>query len=155
MADVKPIPDGYPQVSPYLCVDGAARAIDFYREVFGATERIRMPGPEGKIGHCELQFGDSVIMLADEYPGFGAQSPLTIGGTSVTISVYNEDVDAVYEKALNAGATSVRPPQDEFYGDRAAQFDDPFGHRWSVATHIEDVSPEEMERRAAEAAGGG
>lgn len=154
MAKVKPIPDGYPQVSPYLCVDGAAEAIDFYTTVFDATERARMAAPEGKIGHAELKIGDSVLMLADEYPEMGIRSPKAIGGTPVTISVYVEDVDAVYDRALKAGAKSVRPVEDEFYGDRQGQFEDPFGHRWSVATHVEDVSPEEMSRRAAEAMGG-
>jgi PhnB protein len=154
MAKVKPIPDGYPQVSPYLCVDGAAEAIDFYTKVFDATERARMPAPEGKIGHAELKIGDSVLMLSDEYPEMGIRSPKAIGGTPVTISVYVEDVDAVYDRALKAGAKSLRPVEDEFYGDRQGQFEDPFGHRWSVATHVEDVSPEEMSRRAAEAMGG-
>jgi PhnB protein len=155
MADVKPIPEGYPQVTPYLIVDGAAAAIDLYREVFGATERSRLPGPDGRIGHAELQLGDSLIMLADEHPELGIRGPRTIGGTPVTISVYVEDVDAVFDRALKAGATALRPVRREFYGDRTGQFEDPFGHRWSVATHVEDVPSEEMARRAAEAAGQG
>jgi len=155
MPDVKAIPDGYPQVTPYLCVDGADAAIDFYRTVLGATERLRMPGPDGRIGHCELELGDSVIMLSDEHPEMGVAGPRTIGGTPVTISVYVEDVDAVYQRAVEAGATSLRPLENQFYGDRSAQFEDPFGHRWNIASHVEDVSPEEMDRRAAEAAAGG
>jgi PhnB protein len=151
MANVKPIPDGYPQVSPYLCVDGASAAIEFYQQVFGAKERARMPQPDGKIGHAELELGDSVVMLSDEYPEMSVRSPKTIGGTPVVMSVYVDDVDAVYQRALGAGATAVREVEDQFYGDRTGQFEDPFGHRWSVATHIEDVSPEEMGRRAAEA----
>ena len=153
MADVKPIPDGYPQVTPYLCVDGAAAAIEFYESVLGARERMRMPAPDGKLGHAELELGESLIMLADEFPEMGVQSPRTIGGTPVTISIYVEDVDAVFEAAVAAGATAVRPVEDQFYGDRTGQFEDPFGHRWSVATHVEDVPPDEMERRAAEAMG--
>jgi PhnB protein len=153
MADVKPIPDGYPQVTPYLCVDGAAAAIEFYTSVLGARERMRMPAPDGKLGHAELELGESLIMLADEFPEMGVQSPKTIGGTPVTISVYVEDVDAVFEAAVAAGATSVRAVEDAFYGDRTGQFEDPFGHRWSVATHVEDVPPDEMEKRAAEAMG--
>ena len=154
MASVKPIPDGYPQVTPYLCVDGAAAAIDFYSSVFGATERTRMPAPGGKIGHAELQIGDSVVMLADEFPEMNIRSPKAIGGTPVTLSVYVEDVDGVVERAVAEGATALRPVEDEFYGDRSGQFEDPFGHRWSVATHIEDVSEEEMAARASEAMGG-
>lgn len=154
MAKVKPIPDGYPRVTPYLCIDGASAAIDFYCKVFGATERMRMPAPDGKIGHAELQIGDSVIMLSDEYPEMGVRGPKSLGGTAVTISVYVDDVDDVFDRAVNAGAKALRPAKDEFYGDRSGQFEDPFGHRWSVATHIEDVSPEEMAKRAAEVMGG-
>jgi PhnB protein len=152
MADVKPVPDGYPRITPYLCVDGANAAIDFYIKVFGATERMRLPGDDGKIGHAELQLADSVIMLADEYPDMGILGPKSIGGTPVTISVYVDDVDATFKTALDAGATSRREPENQFYGDRAGQFEDPFGHRWSIATHVEDVPPQEMERRAAEMA---
>lgn len=152
---VKPIPDGYPQLSPYLCVDGAAAAIDFYSSVFGAKERTRMPAPNGRIGHAELQFGDSVVMLSDEIPEIGNRGPKSVGGTPVTLSVYVEDVDEVFVRALAAGATEVRPVQTEFYGDRMGLLEDPFGHRWSVASHVEDVAPDEMARRAAEAVGGG
>jgi len=153
MAKVKPIPEGYPQVTPYLYVEGASAAIEFYGKVFGATERMRMPGPDGTIGHAELQFGDSVVMLADEFPEMGVRSPKAFGGTPVTLSVYVEDADGVFDRAVKAGATALRPVEDQFYGDRAGQFEDPFGHRWSVATHVEDVPPEEMARRA-EAMGG-
>ena len=152
---VKPIPEGYPQVTPYLCVDRAADAIDFYSKVFGAKERMRMPAPEGKIGHAELQIGDSIIMLADEFPDMGALGPRSVGGTPVTISVYVEDVDAVYDRAVAGGAKPVRPVEDQFYGDRSGQFEDPFGHRWSVASHVEDVPPDEMQRRMQQMMGGG
>ena len=151
MAPVKPIPDGYPQVTPYLCVDGAEDAIAFYRTVFDADERLRMPAPGGKVGHAELQIGDSLVMLSDEFPDMGAQSPTSLGGSPVTMSVYVEDVDDVFSRAIGAGAKGLREPQDQFYGDRAGQFLDPFGHRWSVATHVEDVPADEMQRRAAEA----
>ncbi|MGH2767556.1 MAG: VOC family protein [Actinomycetota bacterium] len=154
MSKVKPIPDGYPEVSPYLCIDGAGAAIEFYRKVFGAAERMRMPAPGGKIGHAELQIGGSVIMLSDEYPEMGMRGPKSIGGTPVTMSLYVEDVDATFDLAVEAGAKALRPVEDQFYGDRSGQFEDPFGHRWSVATHIEDVPPEEMAMRAAEAMGG-
>ena len=153
MADVKPIPDGYPQVTPYLIIDGADAAIDFYTKVLGATERMRMPSPGGKIGHAELELGDSLIMLADEHPEMGIRGPKTVGGTPVTMHVYVEDVDSVFERALNAGATATREVKDQFYGDRSGQFEDPFGHRWSVASHVEDVSADEMTKRAAEAMG--
>jgi PhnB protein len=154
MGDVKPIPDDYPQVTPYLSVRDAKAAIEFYTEVFGAVERMRLPGPNDTIGHAEMQLGNSLIMLADEAPEIGVRAPTTIGGTPVVISVYVEDVDAVFERALQAGATSLRAVEDQFYGDRSGQFEDPFGHRWSVATRVEDVSPEEMQRRSAEAMGG-
>jgi PhnB protein len=155
MANVRPIPEGYPQVTPYLIVDDASAAIDFYSNVFGAKERVRMPAPEGKIGHAELQLGDSLIMLADEFPDMGNRGPRSVGGSPVTVSVYTEDVDDVHERALKAGAKELRPVENQFYGDRAGQFEDPFGHRWSVATHIEDVPADEMERRVAEMMGGG
>jgi PhnB protein len=153
MASVKPIPDGYPQVTPYLSVDGAAAAIDFYCKVFGATERMRMPSPDGRVGHAELELGNSLIMLADEYPEMGIRGPKSIGGSPVTISVYVDDVDSVFERALKEGAMATREVENQFYGDRAGQFEDPFGHKWSVATHVEDVPPDEMTKRAAEAAG--
>jgi PhnB protein len=153
-ADVKPIPDNYPQVVPYLCVDGASEAIEFYREVFGAVERMRMPEPDGTLGHAELDIGTAVIMLSDEYPDLGVRGPKTIGGTPVMMSLYVEDVDDVFTRAIGAGATVVRPVHDQFYGDRTGQFEDPFGHRWSVASHIEDVSEEQIAQRAAAMAGG-
>jgi PhnB protein len=146
---VKPIPDDYPQVMPYLCVDGASEAIDFYVKVLGAKERMRLDGPDGRVGHAEIQLGTGVISLSDEFPEMDSLGPKSVGGTPVTISVYVEDVDGVFAKAVAAGATATRPVSDQFYGDRSGQFVDPFGHRWSVATHIEDVSPEEMGRRAA------
>jgi PhnB protein len=152
MANVKPIPDGYPQVTPYLAVDDANAAIDFYTTVFGARERMRMDAPGGKVGHAELQFGDSLVMLADEFPEMGNRSPKSVGGTPVTISVYVDDVDAAFDRALRAGAKELRPLENQFYGDRTAQIEDPFGHRWSISTHIEDVPPDEMQRRAAEMA---
>jgi PhnB protein len=151
---VKPIPDGYPRVSPYLVVDGAAQAIDFYTQVLGASERMRMGGPDGKIGHAELQFGDSVVMLADEYPDMGYVGPKAIGGTPVTIGVYVEDVDKTFDAAVKAGAKALRPVEDQFYGDRSGQIEDPFGHRWSISTHVEDVPPDEMQKRAAAMGGG-
>ena len=152
MANVKPIPDGYARLTPYLCIDGAAEAIDFYGKVFGAKERMRMPAPGGKVGHAELQIGDSVVMLSDEYPEMDVRGPKSIGGTSTTLSLYVDDVDATFAKAISLGAQALRPVENQFYGDRSGQFEDPFGHRWSVMTHVEDVPPDEMERRAAEAA---
>jgi PhnB protein len=154
MATVKPIPDGYPQVIPYLSVDGANAAIDFYATVLGAKERMRMPAPDGKIGHAELEIGDSLIMLADVFPDTGAQAPKQLGGTPVSVMVYVTDVDAVFDRAMKAGATEERPVENQFYGDRAGQFVDPFGHKWFVASHIEDVPPDEMAQRAAAAMGG-
>jgi PhnB protein len=154
MAGAKPIPDGYPRVTPYLCVDGAAAAIDFYTKVLGAAEKVRMAAPGGKIGHAELALGDSIVMLADEHPDVGFLGPKSVGGTPVTISVYVENVDEVFERAVAEGASAERPIEDQFYGDRTGQFQDPFGHRWHVATHVEDVPPEEMEKRAAAAMAG-
>jgi len=151
---VQPIPEGYPRVIPSLAVDGAAKAIDFYCEVFGATERMRMGGPDGKIGHAELTLGDSLIFLADEFPDMGFVGPAQIGGTPVTVSVYVDDVDAAFDRAVKGGAKVLRPVENQFYGDRTGQFEDPFGHRWSVATHVEDVPPDEMAERAAKAMGG-
>jgi PhnB protein len=148
---VKPIPDGYPRVTPYLAIDGAAKAIDFYKDVLGATERMRMPGPDGTIGHAELQVGDSVIMLADEYAEIGHLSPKKLGGSPVTICVYVEKVDDVFAKALKAGAKETQPVEDKFYGDRSGAFEDPFGHKWNVMSHVEDDSPDEMEKRSEKA----
>jgi PhnB protein len=150
---VNPIPDGYPRVMPYLIVDGAAAAIDFYTSVLGATERMRMDGPDGTIGHAELNLGDSVIMLADESPMVDARGPRTIGGTPVFLHVYVDDVDGVFNRAVEAGARALRPVEDKFYGDRGGEIEDPFGHRWSLATHVEDVPEDEMARRAAEMMG--
>ena len=154
MANVKPIPEGYPEITPYLAVDGANEAIDFYTTVFGARERMRMQGPGGKVGHAELEIGNSLIMLADEFPDMGNRGPKTIGGTPVTISIYVEDVDDVFDRAVAEGATEIRPVENQFYGDRSGQLEDPFGHRWSVATHVEDVPSDEMEKRAAAAMSG-
>ncbi|MBV8996828.1 MAG: VOC family protein [Pseudonocardiales bacterium] len=150
---VDPIPVGYPRVIPYLAVDGAADAIAFYVSVLGARERMRMPGPNGRIGHAELEIGDSVVMLADASPQ-GGPSPREIGGSPVTVMVYVPDVDAAYAAAIEAGAQSLIEPKNQFYGDRAAAFTDPFGHRWHIASHVEDVSPEEMDRRMKQAMGG-
>jgi len=152
---VKPIPEGYPRVTPYLIVDGASAAIDFYTSVLGATERMRMAGPNGKVGHAELEIGDSVIMIADEDPEMNAHGPRSVGGTPVSLHVYVEDADRVFERAIEAGAKALRPVEDKFYGDRSGSFEDPFGHQWHVATHVEDVPPEEMSKRAAEAAAAG
>ena len=154
MAAVQPIPEGYPQVIPYLSIDGAADAITFYTKVFGARERVRMDAPGGKIGHAELEIGDSLVMLADTFPE-GGKSPKTIGGTPVSVMVYVKDVDDCYQRALDNGATATRKVEDQFYGDRSGGFEDPFGHLWHVATHVEDVPPEEMAKRAEAAMGGG
>ena len=150
MAKVKPIPDNYPRVSAYLSIDGAAKAIDFYVKVFGAKERMRMASPGGKIGHAEIEIGKSVIMLADEHPEMNFRSPKAIGGTPVMMSVYVPDVDQVFKLAVESGAKPLREVEDQFYGDRQGMFEDPFGHCWSVASHVKDVSPEEMERAASE-----
>ena len=147
---VHPIPEGYPRVTPYLIVDDAAAAIDFYVSVLDAKEQMRMPTPDGSIAHAELSIGDSMIMLADESPDMGASGPKTVGGSPVSLMVYVEDVDATFAKALAAGATEAQPLEDKFYGDRSGTFDDPWGHHWHIASHVEDVSAEEMERRAAE-----
>ena len=152
---VNPIPEGYRRVTPYLIVDGAAAAIDFYTSVFGATERMRMDAPGGRVGHAELELGDSVVMLADEHPEMNALAPGSVGGTPVSLHMYVEDVDSVFERAVEAGAKSLRPVEDQFYGDRPGSLEDPFGHHWSVASHVEDVSADEMSKRMAEAAPGG
>jgi len=149
----KPIPEGYHSVTPYLSVKGASRALDFYKSAFGAVELMRFPGPDGKIGHAEIQIGDSKIMLADENPGMGFIGPQTLGGTSFGLDLYVGDVDAVGAQAVKAGAKIVRAIQNQFYGDRSGTFEDPFGHRWTIATHVEDVPPDEMERRAKAAMG--
>ena len=144
---VKPIPEGFNAVTPYLIVKGAADAIEFYKKIFGATERMRMPAPDGKIGHAEIQIGDSIIMLADESPEADARSPRTVGGSPVSLLLYVENVDRTVDRAVAAGAKILRPVEDKFYGDRMGGIEDPFGHLWYVGTHIEDVSPEEMKRR--------
>ena len=145
----KPIPDGYNSVTPYLIVDDAERAIQFYAEAFGAEEKFRLPMGE-KIGHAEIKIGDSFVMLADEFPDMGHLGPNTRGGPTSSILLYVEDVDSAFKQALNAGAKEQRPVQDQFWGDRMGTLVDPFGHQWSLATHVEEVSPEEMQRRMAE-----
>jgi PhnB protein len=149
IVSVKAKPDGYHSITPYLVVKGASAAIDFYKKAFGAQEHFRLGGPDGKIGHAELKIGDSVVMLADEAPQMGALAPPTIGGSPVRILLYVDNVDEVVPRAVAAGAKIVRPVADQFYGDRAGGIEDPFGHHWHVATHKEDVSPDEMTRRAA------
>ena len=144
----KPIPDGYRTATPYLILKGAAEAIEFYKRAFGATEMLRMADPNGRVGHAEIRIGDSVIMLADEHPEMGHRGPRSLGGSSVSIMLYLPDVDAVFERALKAGARAQRPVQNQFYGDRSGTLEDPFGHVWTIATHVEDVPPEEMKRRA-------
>ena len=146
---VKPIPDGYHSVTPYLIVDDAARAIEFYKKAFGAVELMRMPAPGGKIGHAEIRVGDSPIMLADESPEMGHRSARTLGGSPISLMVYVEDVDARVAQAVAAGGKLVRPVANQFYGDRSGGVDDPFGYHWYLATHVEDVPPEEMKKRMA------
>ena len=145
---VKPIPDGYPAVTPYLIVAGAARAIDFYKHAFGATETMRLDGPHG-VAHAEIRIGGSVVMLADESPGMGYKGPRSYGGTSVSLMLYVDAVDATFQRALDAGATQQRAVQEQFYGDRSGTLEDPFGHVWTLATHVEDVAPDEIDRRLA------
>ena len=151
---VKPIPDGYHTMTPYLTVKGADRALDFYKKAFGAKEIMRMPAGD-KIAHAEMKIGDSMIMLADENAQMDVRGPRAIGGTPVSLHVYVEDSDAVFERAVQAGARALRAVEDRFYGDRSGQFEDPFGHRWDVSTHVEDVPPEEMSKRAAAAMAAG
>jgi PhnB protein len=146
---VKPIPDQYRAATPYLCVSDGAQAMEFYQRAFGAKEVMRMAMPNGKLGHAEVKIGDAPIMLADESPEMNFRSPKSIGGTPVNIVVYVKDVDALVQQAESAGAKVVRPPANQFYGDRMATLEDPFGHSWSFATHIEDVPPDEMQKRAA------
>ena len=146
---VKPIPDGYHTATPYLIIEGAADAIEFYKQAFGAVELFRMPGPDGKIGHAEIKIGDSPIMLADAYPDMGYKGPKSLGGSPVSLMIYVEDVDTVFKRAVDAGATVKEVVSDKFYGDRMGTLIDPFGHVWHVATHKEDVSVAEMEKRAA------
>ena len=146
---VKPIPEGYHTITPYLSIKGASDAIEFYKKAFGAKEVMRMGEPDGRIGHAELQIGDSKIMLADEHPEMDFRSPRAIGGTPVLLHLYVEDVDNVVGRAVAAGAKVVRPVQDQFYGDRSGSVADPYGHVWHVATHTEDLSPDEIRKRAA------
>ena len=147
---VRYIPDGYHTVTPYLIINDAARALDFYRQAFGAVEVMRFSDPSGKIGHAEIKIGNSHVMLADEYADMGYKSPTAYGGSPVSIVLYVEDVDAVFKRAIEAGAESKQAVKDQFYGDRSGTLEDPFGHVWTVATHKEDVSMEEMHRRAKE-----
>lgn len=149
----KPVPEGYHTISPYLSVDGAADAIEFYKRAFGAEERGRMQSPDGKIAHAELRIGDSVLMLSDPFPQFVTKAPTELGGTTGSIFLYVEDVDAVVQQAVDAGATLEVEVVDQFWGDRFGAVSDPFGHVWSIATHVEDVPAEEMEKRAQAAMG--
>lgn len=141
------MPRDYHNITPYLMVRGAEKAIDFYQRVFGATERMRMPGPNGRVMHAEIQVGDSVVMLADEMPEMDCKGPQSIGGSPVAILAYVKDVDAAFSRAMAAGSRQLRPVQNQFYGDRAGTLVDPFGHIWTIATHVEDVSAEELQRR--------
>jgi PhnB protein len=147
MSKVNPIPEGYHSVTPYLCLSDASAALDFYQKAFGATELFRFNGPDGKIAHAEMKIGNSILMLSGEYPEMGFRSPLTLGGSPIGLMIYVEDVDTFAEKALAAGATLDKPIENKFYGDRSGTLKDPFGYSWHVSTHVEDVSPEELEKR--------
>jgi PhnB protein len=148
----KAIPDGYRTVTPYLTVKGAAQAIEFYKRAFGARESERMTGPDGKsVMHAEIQIGDSLVMLSDEFPQMGSRSPQTLGGTTAAIFLYVPDVDAAFQQAVDAGAKAIMPPADMFWGDRFGKLVDPFGHEWAMATHKEDLAPEEIRKRGAAA----
>ena len=144
---VKPIPDGYRAVTPYLIVDGGAKAIDFYKRAFGATELLRMAHPKHGVAHAEIKIGDSIIMLADENPNAGYVGPRSLGGSTVSIVLHVADVDATFERAVQAGARAQRPVANQFYGDRSGMLEDPFGHFWTISTHVEDIDPEELKRR--------
>ena len=148
---VKPIPEGYRTVTPYLAVDDAAEAIEYYKKAFGAKERVRMETPDEKIGHAELEIGDSLVMLSDPIPEATTRTPKELGGTSASVFLYVEDVDAVVKRAVEVGATVTMEVADQFWGDRFGSVQDPFGHSWSIATHVEDVPPEEMAERAKKA----
>ncbi|HWF19607.1 MAG TPA: VOC family protein [Verrucomicrobiae bacterium] len=143
----KPVPDGYHSITPYLVLKGAAEGMEFYKKAFGATECMRMPGPDGRIGHAEMKIGDSPFMLADESKEMDAKSPQTLGGSPISILLYVQDVDAMVKQAVAAGAKLIRPVEDKFYGDRMGTLTDPYGHTWHIATHKEDVAPEEMRKR--------
>jgi PhnB protein len=147
---VKPVPEGYRTVIPILSLKGAAEALEFYKKAFGARELMRFPQPDGRIGHAEIQIGDSRIMMADEFPEMNFKSPKSYGGSPVGLMLYVENVDTFVERAVAAGAKLVRPVQNQFYGDRTGSLEDPFGHSWHIATHIEDVPPDELQRRAAQ-----
>jgi PhnB protein len=148
---VKPIPDGYHTATPYLILNDAAKAIEFYKRAFGAAELMRLPAPGGKIGHAEIKIGDSHIMLSDEWPEQGYKGPAALGGSPVSIMLYVNDVDATAAQAVSAGAKVTKPVQDQFYGDRSGTFTDPFGHIWHISTHKEDVPPDELDRRMKDA----
>jgi len=154
MATVKPVPDGYPSLTPYLIVRDGAAAVAFYQTVFGARLRMKLDGPGGKVGHAELEIGNSVVMLADEHPEMGALAPPSVGGTPVGLHLYLDEVDAVAKKAVANGAILKRPVENQFYGDRLGSIVDPFGHLWHISTHVEDVAPDEIARRAAALARG-
>ena len=148
-SSVRPVPEGYHTVTPYLIIHAAAQALEFYSRAFGAVEVMRLSGPQGKIMHAEITIGDSRVMVADEFPQMGAISPRSLGGTAVGLAIYVENVDRVFERALASGATMLSPVKDQFYGDRSGTLQDPFGHRWTIATHIEDLTVEEIQKRAA------
>ena len=147
---VRAIPEGYSSVTPYLIVDGAAKALDYYKMAFEAQELMRMPGTDGKIAHAEIQIGNAKVMLADESPQMGHRSPTTLGGSGTGLMLYVNDVDDTFQRAVAGGAEVRQPVKDQFYGDRTGTIIDPFGHQWTIATHVEDVSPEEMQRRMQE-----
>jgi PhnB protein len=146
----QPVPEGYHTITPYLAVEDASAAIDFYKKAFGAEERVRMAGPGGSVMHAELGIGDSLVMLSDPFPQASTKPPKELGGTSASIFAYVEDIDSVYKQAIDAGATSLMEPDDMFWGDRFGSVQDPFGHSWTIATHVEDVSPEEIQKRSEE-----
>jgi PhnB protein len=146
--NVKPIPEGYNSITPYLMIQGADKAIDFYKRAFGAKESVRIPGPEGTVGHAEIKIGDSTVMLTEEMSGMGHRGPRSLGGTPVSLVFYVEDADAMFERAVKAGAKVQRPLENMFYGDRMGSLEDPFGHVWHISTHVEDVPEEELRKRA-------
>ena len=147
---VKPIPEGYYTLTPYLAVDDATAAIEWYGRAFGAKERSRMPGPDGKIAHAEIEIGDSIVMLSDPFPQSNIRPPKELGGTTTGVFLYVEDVDAIFRQAIDAGATSTMDPENQFWGDRYGSLTDPYGHAWQIATHVEDLTPEEIQERSQE-----